>query len=96
MEIEAEKKANELKIQVVGEGHSLLNLLQKTVLEDDIVEIAGYDVPHPLIDHAILYVRTKEQQNPESVVEEAIKKVRGQSKEFKKSFKKASKEWKRK
>jgi DNA-directed RNA polymerase subunit L len=59
MKIEAEKKANELRIQIEGEGHSLLNLLQKTLLEDDTVEMAGYDVPHPLIDRAILYVRKK-------------------------------------
>jgi DNA-directed RNA polymerase subunit L len=96
MKIEAEKKANELKIQVEGEGHSLLNLLQKTILEDEGVEMAGYDVPHPLIDRAILYVRTKKRKNPETVVKEAAKKVQGLSKEFQKSFKKALKGYKRK
>lgn len=97
MKIEVLKNtANELKIQVEGEGHSLLNLLQKTILEDDAIEMAGYDVPHPLIDRAILYVRTKEQQDTEAVMKEATKKVRGLSKEFQKSFKKAFKDWKRK
>jgi DNA-directed RNA polymerase subunit L len=37
---------NELKMEVEGAGHSLLNLLQKTLLEDDTIEMAGYDVPH--------------------------------------------------
>jgi len=61
MKVEVLKNtANELKIQVEGEGHSLLNLLQKTILENDAIEMAGYDVPHPLIDRAILYVHTKE------------------------------------
>lgn len=87
---------NELKIEVEGEGHSLLNLLQKTILEDDSIEMAGYDVPHPLIDRAILYIRTKEQQKPEVVINEATKKVLDLSKEFQKSFKKASKEYKQK
>jgi DNA-directed RNA polymerase subunit L len=87
---------NELKIEVEGEGHSLLNLLQKTLLEDDSIEMAGYDVPHPLFDRGILYVQTKEQQNPEDVVKEASKKVLDLSKEFQKSFKKASKAYKRK
>ena len=97
MKIEVKKKtANELKIQIEGEGHSLLNLLQKTILEDDSIEMAGYDVPHPLIDRAILYVHTKEKQNPEDVVKEATKKVLGLSKEFQISFKKASKGYKRK
>jgi DNA-directed RNA polymerase subunit L len=87
---------NELKIEVEGEGHSLLNLLQKTLLEDDSIEMAGYDVPHPLFDRGILYVQTKEQQNPEDVVKEASKKVLDLGKEFQKSFKKASKAYKRK
>ena len=65
--------ANELKIEVEGEGHSLLNLLQKTLLEDDSIEMAGYHVPHPLFDRGILYVHTKEQQNPRDVVKEAAK-----------------------
>ena len=86
---------NELKIEVEGAGHSLLNLLQKTLLEDDTIEMAGYDVPHPLIDRAILYVHTKKQK-PEDVIKEATKKVLDRSKEFQKSFKKASKAYKRK
>jgi DNA-directed RNA polymerase subunit L len=87
---------NELKIEVEGAGHSLLNLLQKTLLEDDNIEMAGYHVPHPLFDRGILYVHTKEKQKPETVVREAAKKVHGLNKEFKKSFKKASKAYKTK
>jgi DNA-directed RNA polymerase subunit L len=90
------KTGNELKIQVEEEGHSLLNLLQKTILEDDTIEMAGYDVPHPLIDRAILYVHTKGSQKPEDVIKKAAKKDLVLSKEFQKSFKKASREWKRK
>jgi len=71
-------------------------VLQKTLLEDDSIEMAGYHVPHPLFDRGILYVHTKEQQKPEDVVKEATKKVLGLSKEFQKSFKKASKAYKRK
>jgi len=84
------RTGNELKIEVEGEGHSLLNLLQKTLLEDDSIEMAGYHVPHPLFDRGILYVHTKEQQDPEDVMKEATKKVLGLSKQFQKSFKKAS------
>jgi DNA-directed RNA polymerase subunit L len=90
------KTDNELKIEVEGESHSLLNLLQKTLLEDDSIEMAGYNVPHPLFDRGILYVHTKEQQNPEAFVKKAAKKIHGLSKDFKKSFKKASKAYKQK
>ncbi|MCW4034933.1 MAG: DNA-directed RNA polymerase subunit L [Candidatus Bathyarchaeota archaeon] len=95
MKVNFQKKTdNELKIEVEGAGHSLLNVLQKMLLEDETIEMAGYHVPHPLIDSGILYVHTKGKQSPETVIVEATKKVLDLSKDFEKSFKKASKSWK--
>ena len=87
---------NELKLEVQGEGHSLLNIIQKTLLEADSITMAGYDIPHPLFDRGILYVQVKDKQNPEDVIKEAAKKVQGLNKDFYKSFKKASKAYKEK
>ena len=87
---------NELKLEIEGEGHSLLNLLQKALLEDDNIAMAGYDVPHPLFDRGVLYVQTKDKQNPEDVLKEAVKKVQDLNKDFNKSFKKASKAYREK
>ena len=89
------KTDNEMKIEIEGAGHSLLNLLQKTLLEDDTIEMAGYDVPHPLFDSGILFVRTKGKQNPEEVIKEASKKAHELGKDFQKSFQKASKAYKK-
>lgn len=92
MEIKVLKRTdNELKLEIHGEGHSLLNLLQKALLEDDNIEMAGYDVPHPLFDRGILYVQTKNKHSPDNVVKKALKKVNGLNKDFHKTFKKASK-----
>lgn len=97
MKIEVLKRTdNELKLEVEGEGHSLLNLLQKALLEDDNIAMAGYDVPHPLFDRGILYVQTKDNKNPEDVLKETVKKVQDLNKDFYKSFKKASKAYKEK
>ncbi len=90
------RKSNELKIEVEGEGHTLCNVLQKALLEDDTIEIAGYDVPHPLFDSAIVYAHTKGKRKPETAVKEATEKILSLSKEFRKSFKKALKDWQRK
>lgn len=90
------KTSNELKIQVEGEGHTFCNVLQKALLEDDTIEIAGYDIPHPLVPNPVIYVHTKGKRKPEAALREAAKKIRSQSKEFRKSFKKALKEWQRK
>jgi DNA-directed RNA polymerase subunit L len=85
---------NELKLEIEGEGHSLLNLLQKALLEGSNIAMAGYDVPHPLFDRGILYIQTKGKQDPEDVIKEAVKKIQSLNKDFDKSFKKASKAYK--
>ena len=90
------RTSNELKIEVEGESHTLCNVLQKAFLEDDTIEMAGYNVPHPLVDSAVVYVHTKGQRKPEAAVQEATKKILSQSKEFRKSFEKALKDWQRK
>ena len=87
---------NELKIEVQGVGHSLLNLLQKILLEDETIEVAGYHVPHPLVDSGILYVHTKGRRRPETTLKEATEKILTRNKDFRKSFKKALRDWRRK
>jgi len=90
------KTVNELKIEIEGEGHTFGNVLQKALLEDDTIEMSGYNIKHPLISNPTVYVRTKEKRKPEAALRDAAKKVGERSKEFRKSFKRALKEWQRK
>ena len=83
------KTSDELKIEIEGEGHSLCNLLQKVLVNDDTVDMAGYNIPHPLLSKAIIYVRTKKRQSPEAAIKDAVKKIRTQNKEFKARFEEA-------
>lgn len=97
MEIKVLKKtSNELKIEIEGEGHTFCNVLQKALLEDDTIEMAGYNIEHPLTSNPTVYVRTKEKRKPETALIDAAKKVQKQNKEFKKSFERALKEWQQK
>jgi DNA-directed RNA polymerase subunit L len=92
MKVEVLKKnANELKLDVEDAGHGFCNLLQKTLLEDEKVDLAGYDVPHPLSSHSLIYVRTKGKVKPEEAVREAVEKIRETNKEFGRELKKAFK-----
>lgn len=86
------KTPNELKIEVEGAGHTICNLLQRKILEEEHVDLAGYDVPHPLASSSIVYVRTEGDVKPETVLKNAIGKARQTSKEFGKELKKALKE----
>jgi len=91
-----EKKPNELRIEIEGESHTFCNVLQKAMLEDETVETAGYDIPHPLVSNPIIYIRTKGKRHPETALREAAEKIRTQCREFRASFEKALKEWQQK
>jgi len=82
---------NELKIEVEGVGHTICNLLQKRLLEDENVELAGYDIPHPLTPVPVIYVRTKGKVKPEEALLKALEKAREMNEEFGKALQKALK-----
>jgi len=85
------KTSSELKIEVEGVGHTLCNLLQKRLLEDENVDLAGYDIPHPLASNSVIYVRTKGDVKPEKALLKAIGKARETNKKFSEELEKALK-----
>ncbi len=85
------KTKSEIKIEIEGAGHSICNLLQKKLLEDPNVDLAGYDVPHPLASNAILYVRMNGTSKPESAIIKATQNALKQNKEFIDSLEKSLK-----
>ena len=85
------KTANELKIEVEGAEHGFCNLLQKKLLEDDSVDLAGYDVPHPLASNPVIYVRMKGAAKPEKALIKAAEKAREANTAFSKALEKALK-----
>ena len=82
-----ERTGVEVRIEVEGEGHSFCNLLQTTLLEDRNVEMAGYDVPHPLTQRAIIYIKVKKASDPNKALERALKKIAERTDEFLSKFK---------
>ena len=82
---------NELKIEVEGAGHTICNLLQKRLLEDENVELAGYDIPHPLTPVPVIYIRTNGKVKPEEALLKALEKAREMNEEFSKALQKALK-----
>ena len=82
---------NELKIEIQGEGHTFCNLLQHALLQDRGVEMAGYDIPHPLISHPVLQIRMKGNRSPEKALARALGQIKQTTDTFLKEFEKASK-----
>ncbi|MGC8848939.1 MAG: RpoL/Rpb11 RNA polymerase subunit family protein [Candidatus Bathyarchaeia archaeon] len=90
MEITILKEDNaELKLELKGEGHTICILLQRELLSDPDIELAGYDVPHPLINSAILYIRARKGKNPREAFIRALDRIEDKLKDFTNSFEEA-------
>jgi DNA-directed RNA polymerase subunit L len=85
------KNEHELKIEVIGADHGICNLLQKKILLDENVDLAGYDVPHPLASSPIIYVRMKGKSKPQDTLLAAAKKAMADNDDFAKALEKALK-----
>ncbi len=81
----------ELKIEIEGAGHGLCNLLQKRLVDERSVDMAGYDIPHPLASNPVIYVRTKGETKPADALLKAAQKARDANSAFSEALEKALK-----
>lgn len=82
------KTDNELKVEFIGETHTLLNMLKDNLLKDKRIEIAFYDMEHVSISDPILYIKT-DGSNPLEVLKDAASVLIAQCDEFTEAFSKA-------
>jgi len=87
-----ERSKNELRVELVGEGHTLCQALQDMLLKDDTIEFAGYNISHPLIAQPVLYIRTKGGRKPEAALIEGSKNLINELNSLQKAFEKALKD----
>ena len=80
------QEENLIEMNFSGEGHTLLNLLQSTLLEDANVEMAGYTKPHPLMDKSTFFIRLKKKEDPLEVLKRASKNTDKKLEDFVKGF----------
>ena len=87
-----ERSEKTFKFEIEGAGHTLCALLQKALLQDENVEVAGYDIPHPLVARPIFYLRTSGEKKPEEALMEAIERIKKFNAEFSSAFRRALEE----
>ena len=85
------KTSQEIKLEICGETHTLLNALKSILLEDERVIIATYDIKHPEISNPVLYIRT-DGIDPVIALGDASTILSKQCTEFKRKFKKKAEE----
>lgn len=80
LEIKKDKK-NEMEFVIEGEDHAFSNLLVSELLKDGDVDVAQYNIPHPLVGHPTFYLRTKKGSARE-VLKKTIKSIKKGVKEL--------------
>lgn len=86
-----DRKPNEITLEIEGEKHTLCNLLESVLLEDEDVEFASYNIAHPLVSNPIMRVRTNGKKSPEEALKEAVKKIIERGRELRSEFERALK-----
>jgi len=69
-----------LKFEVVGEGHTLCNALRKELWNDKNVNVAGYNLAHPLIGNPVFAIDCK--GDPKKVLMSCVDRLRKNNKEL--------------
>lgn len=83
-----EKSKTKLKLEVIGEDHTLCNALKKELWNDDNVKVSGYNLPHSIVGNPTLVV---EATDAKKALMDAVKRLKKDNSEFLEQFKKAAK-----
>ncbi len=76
-----DKTADEMHLEIIGENHTLLNVLKSALLDDSRVQIATYDMKHVSISDPILFVKT-DGSDPIDVLKDTTDIIASQCDEF--------------
>lgn len=80
-----EKSKGSLKLEIVGEDHTLCNSLKDELLTDKTIKIASYRIEHPLTSNPVFLI---EGDDPLKSIEAAAKKLSKFYKELEGTFSK--------
>ena len=77
------EKKNEMEFELKGEDATFSGLLVNTLLKNKNVEVAQYNITHPLVGEALFYVKTKGVK-PRTAVLKAVKDIKSSLTKLKK------------
>ncbi|OVE75002.1 DNA-directed RNA polymerase subunit L [archaeon D22] len=81
-----EESKGKLMFELVGENHTLCNALREELFNDKDVEVASYNIKHPLTSSPRFIIEAKD---PKKSIKEALKRLKATNDEFVKAFAKA-------
>ncbi len=87
MDIEVKEVGpSEIRVVIKGETYTLLTPIVEELNARDDVEFAGYDVPHPLKEEGIIFLRVRDGLDPRKILRETVEKLIKEYEGLEKSF----------
>ncbi len=84
-------EGNSLEVELVGEDHTLANLIVKYAIRMPNVTYASYTISHPLVSNPVVVISVAEGNDPLEVLHEVLKKIIADVEEFVSKFDEALK-----
>ncbi|MBT4334741.1 DNA-directed RNA polymerase subunit L [archaeon] len=70
-----ESEKNLLKIELIGEDHTLVNLLRHELWSDSHIKVSGYNIAHPQVSNPVMVIETDGKEDPKKALISAIERV---------------------
>ncbi|RZN62104.1 MAG: hypothetical protein EF811_03615 [Methanonatronarchaeia archaeon] len=67
-----EENEREIKVSLIGQDHTIANLMKSIFLQDNRVEIASYNIDHPTLSDPILHVKVNEGEDLRETMNEIL------------------------
>ncbi len=77
-----EKGTSRIKFEIKGEDHTLANSIRDELWKDNSVEVAGYNIEHPLVSSPIFSLQTNNKENARKSLLNAIERLKKRNKEL--------------
>jgi DNA-directed RNA polymerase subunit L len=77
-----EESKNSIKVELIGENHTLASALGNELNNDSHVLVAGYTYEHPLVSNPILIIKTDGKISPIKAINSCIASLKKNNSEF--------------
>ena len=78
---------NRIEFEIIGEDHTLCNVVRNELWNQDNVAVSAYNIKHPLVSNPIMLVETNK-GDPKTAISNTVSSLKKQIKELKDIFSK--------
>ncbi|HID04487.1 MAG TPA: DNA-directed RNA polymerase subunit L [Aigarchaeota archaeon] len=85
------REGNTIEIELIGEDHTIANLIAKYAIKKPGVVYSSYIISHPLISNPVIVLSTDGSKDPLDVIEEVLHDIIRDANEFQQTLEEALK-----